>query len=223
LVVACLSSCHGSRGSERILLPDGAADLYLTDPPFHDDVQYDELSLPLRAWSHQSIDRLDGEAVVNGRTGQNANGGEYRRLLTRIFREVHRTLGADGHLIFSYANREPRAWSALLGALHAAGFHAAGYAAVYSENETDVVKRDVRACTMDLIMDLVRVECAVVERCISARMSETEEGRFLGLVGEAFACVQTLTEEDLSELERRLTGSAFLARHARPAATAAAS
>jgi SAM-dependent methyltransferase len=209
--------------SERILLPDKAADLCLTDPPFHDDVQYDELSLPLRAWSNQSMDQLEGEAVVNGATGQNANDGEYRRLLTRIFREVHRTLRADGHLIFSYANREPRAWSALLGALHAAGFRAAGYAAVHSENETDIVKRDVRACTLDLLMDLVRMQCDVVEPCISPRIPETEEGRFLGLVGEAFARVHTLTEEDLSALERRLTASAFLAGHSRRPATAGAS
>jgi SAM-dependent methyltransferase len=209
--------------SERMLLLAGVADLCLTDPPFHDDVQYDELSLPLRAWAQQSINGLDNEAVVNGTTGRNANGGEYRRLLTRIFREVHRTLRTDGHLIFSYANREPRAWSAVLAALNAAGFRAAGCAAMHSENETDVVKRDVRACTLDLLMDLVPVECSAVEPWIRPQMPQTDEGRFLGIIGEAFARVESLTEEDLSALERHLGASEFLTTRARRPPTAVAS
>jgi putative DNA methylase len=197
--------------SERILLPSKVADLCLTDPPFHDDVQYDELSLPLRAWSDQSLNRLLGEAVVNGFAGHNTNGREYGRLLTRIFQEIHRTLRADGHLIFGYANREPRAWSAVLGALRAAGFQAAGYVAVHSENETDVVKRDVRACMLDLLMDVVPIEADNVEPCGHHEMPDTDEGGFLGLVAEAFARVHTLTEDDLTNLEDSLASTPFLA------------
>ena len=43
-------------------LPSRSADLVLTDPPYHDDVQYDELSLPLRAWSRLSTKKLINEA-----------------------------------------------------------------------------------------------------------------------------------------------------------------
>lgn len=55
--------------SEKIVLPDDSADIVLTDPPYHDDVQYGELSLPLRAWAQLSTDDLVGEASVNPANG----------------------------------------------------------------------------------------------------------------------------------------------------------
>jgi putative DNA methylase len=106
--------------SERMLLADGAADLVLTDPPYHDDVQYSELSLPLRAWAGLSAQPLSGEAVVNAATGQLAEPDDYGRLLNRIFAESARVLRRDGHLVFSYANRSPAAWIEVLRALDAA-------------------------------------------------------------------------------------------------------
>lgn len=113
--------------SERILLPTGAADLVLTDPPYHDDVQYGELSLPFRAWAQLATDPLKDEALVNSATGGQNPGQDYRELLTRLFAESRRILDASGHLIFSYANRDPEAWSSLFAALNRAGFKACGY------------------------------------------------------------------------------------------------
>ncbi len=196
--------------SERMLLLDGVADVCLTDPPYHDDVQYDELSLPFRAWARQSIDRLEGEAVANSSTGQNAEGDDYQGLLTRIFAEAHRTLKSDGHLIFSYANREPKAWSAVIGALNDAGFKAIGFAILHSENETDVVKRSVRACTFDLLMDLVPSECPNVEPWTPAAFPQSDEGDFLAVVGDAFMKVGDLDEGALGALEKQLGGCRFL-------------
>jgi putative DNA methylase len=196
--------------SERMLLLDGVADICLTDPPYHDDVQYDELSLPFRAWAKQSIDRLQGEAVANARTGQNTVADDYQGLLTRIFAEAHRTLKRDGHLIFSYANREPKAWTAVLGALNTAGFKAIGFAILHSENETDVVKRSVRACTLDLLMDLVPAECPNVERWTPSGFPASDEGDFLAVVGEAFMKVGELQDGALASLEKRIGACRFL-------------
>ena len=197
--------------SERMLLPDRSVDLVLTDPPYHDDVQYDELSLPLRAWAKQSLDRLQGEAVVNAATGNNAGLDEYRALLTRIFRETHRALKQDGHLIFSYANRVPQAWSAVHGALQDAGFRAVGYAVLHSENETDVAKRNVRACTMDLLMDLVPSEWPAVETWTPDGLPANHEGSFLRLVGATFMRVGELDRADFKAFEKELLASSFLA------------
>lgn len=141
--------------SERLLLANKSVDLVLTDPPYHDDVQYSELSLPLRAWAGLSAKPLDGEAVVNVAIGQLAESDAYGTLLEKIFDECHRVIRDGGHLVFSYANRSPQAWVDVLGALHGAGFQAVGCEIVHSENETDKAKRGVRACTLDLMLDLV--------------------------------------------------------------------
>ncbi|MEV7135850.1 hypothetical protein AB0N24_23570 [Arthrobacter sp. NPDC093128] len=141
--------------SQRQLLPSGSVDLVLTDPPYHDDVHYGELSLPLQAWAGLSQPDLTADAVVNRATGQLVADGSYEALLASIFRESTRLLRDDGHLIFSYANRDPRAWVQLFEALQSAGLRAAGCTIVHSENETDHAKRGVRACTLDLLLDLV--------------------------------------------------------------------
>jgi len=167
--------------SERVALPNSTVDIILTDPPYHDDVQYGELSLPLRAWAGMPTGELVAEAVANG--GGEAAYAAYRELLAGIFREARRALSPTGHLVFSYANRDVEAWIAVLSALHDAGFRACGYAIVHSENETDLSKRNVRACTMDLILDMVP-STTPVDAWRPPTAPDSPEGCFLRLVGD---------------------------------------
>jgi adenine-specific DNA methylase len=202
--------------SESMALRSSLVDLVLTDPPYHDDVQYSELSLPFRAWSRMTTDSLVGEAVVNDATGQNSDHGAYRRILTRIFSEVRRCLKPNGHLILSYANREPEAWIDLFSAFQEARFRAVGCAVVHSENETDHAKRGVRACTLDLLMDLVPAgETPVEQWCDETNGGETAEREFLRLVQRAFLQVGNLPPDWESGFRKSLLASAFLTGRAR--------
>ena len=205
-----------SGSSKRMLLPVGASDIVLTDPPYHDDVEYDELSLPLRAWAGLSLERLDGSASVNQVLDGGESLNEYEALLTRIFSEARRCLKAQGHLIFSYANREPGAWQAVLAALEAAGLQANGYAVVHSENEVDVAKRDVRACSLDLIMDLVPAASGEwVQQWKPSGKPGSDEEDFLRIVGVHFLKVGKLPRGWRDEVDRALRDHTFLAS-ARP-------
>jgi len=167
--------------SQRQLLPTGSVDLVLTDPPYHDDVQYGELSQPLQAWAGLPSQDITGDAVVNRSTGQLVAAGSYTVLLTSILRESARLLRVDGHLVFSYANRDPSAWTQLFDALQCAGLRAVGCALVHSENETDHAKRGVRACTLDLLLDLVPVSALPVVQHPAACV-DGAEGEFLSVV-----------------------------------------
>jgi hypothetical protein len=197
--------------SESLDLPSGSALLCLTDPPYHDDVQYGELSIPLRAWAGLSTDPLVGEAIVNTGAGVNSGDGDYRMLLTRIFSEVNRTLRADGHLVFSYANRSPDAWADVIEALDGAGFRCAGYAVLHSENETDHAKRNVRACTQDLILDMVPDTDLPIRRSIPRFEEATEEEAFLEIVGSYLLRTGALPRTWRSRMIGDLQQSAFLA------------
>jgi putative DNA methylase len=196
--------------SERIVLPSASVDLCLTDPPYHDDVQYSELSLPLRAWAGLSLAHPTGEAVVNERAGRNVKNGSYRKLLTRIFSEIHRVLTPEGHLMFSFANRNPAAWADLLDALQAAGLRAAGYSVVHSENETDSAKRNVRACTLDMILDLVPMSTRQIEKWNPPVVPPTPEGDFLSLVGRYVLSIGELKSGWRESMSAGLNASAFL-------------
>ncbi|MFI6783765.1 hypothetical protein [Micromonospora sp. NPDC050276] len=196
--------------SEAVLLPDGCVDLVLTDPPYHDDVQYSELSLPFRAWAQLTDGSLLGEAVVNAAVGQLTNDGSYEALLARIFREARRTLSVNGRLIFSYANRSPSAWIALFSALQAAGFRAAGCEIVHSENETDQAKRGVRACTLDLILDLVPATSVELKQHAPGSLATSDEAAFLKTVADVFLQVGTLEGDWKKRAERHFAASSFL-------------
>ena len=135
-------------------VPDGIFDLVLTDPPYHDDVQYGELSLLFRTWAGLNSKKLRGEAVSNLTSGMNTTSSQYSDTLKAIFSECHVKLSVDGRLIFSYANHEPRAWLALFEALQASGYSAISCLLLHSENETDFKKRNVDSCNEDLIMEL---------------------------------------------------------------------
>jgi putative DNA methylase len=134
--------------------PKERFDLVLTDPPYHDDVHYGELSLPFRAWAGLSLCDLEGEAATNHATGVNPDCASYASALERIFAACHPLLRRCGRLVFSYANHEPEAWVALFTALQGAGFFAVACVSVHSENETDFKKRDVAACNEDLLLEL---------------------------------------------------------------------
>ncbi len=192
--------------SERQTLPDGSCDLVLTDPPYHDDVQYEELSLPLRAWAGLPTTAVFGDVAVNPRIAREEPQAD---LLARIFRECRRTLRADGHLIFSFANRDPRAWIELLGALHNAGYRTAGTEIIHSENESDAAKRNVRACTLDLILDLVpRGSRPVLQHYPGA--NDGDEASFLSLVSGYVRQVGELPDGWAEKMRTELSEHPFL-------------
>lgn len=195
--------------SQRQLLPSGSVDLVLTDPPYHDDVQYGELSQPLQAWAGLAAPDSGGDAVVNRATGQLVADGSYTALLASIFRESARLLREDGHMIFSYANRDPRAWAQLLEALQSAGLRAAGCTIVHSENETDHAKRNVRACTLDLLLDLVPVSSRDVERH-RPKLGTGAEQEFLAIVADYVLSVGELAGSWQAEFLEAVADVEFL-------------
>jgi adenine-specific DNA methylase len=202
-------ACIVEGSSEHINLRRGSADLILTDPPYHDDVQYDELSLPLRAWANLRMSKLDNEAVVSATTVTKTQPGSYRALLVRLFSECRRVLKPRGRLILSYANREPDAWVDLFSALQTARFRGLGYSIVHSENETDHAKRGVRACALDLIMELTpQLDFAVIQ----SRPQSTLDGaevEFLTVVGDTFLRLGKLDNWE-ADFVRALKASRFL-------------
>ena len=196
--------------SESLDLPSDSALLCLTDPPYHDDVQYGELSTPLRAWAGVSTGHLVGDAIVNAGAGINNGIADYCDLLTRIFSEVNRTLRPEGHLVFSYANRSPDVWADVIQALDQAGFRCAGYAVLHSENETDHAKRNVRACTQDLILDMVPRSDLPIRRTIPRLSDPTDEQQFLTTVGSFLLRTGALPRGWRDRLVSTLQQSAFL-------------
>lgn len=172
--------------SARMLLPDCEIDLVLTDPPYFDDIHYDDLSRLLRLWAGLPSETLLDDAVPARPLPIEERRSHYRRVLACVFGEANRVLSLEGHLVLTFSNRDPRAWVDLFEALQQAGFQAAGCAAVHSENETDLSKRNRRACRYDLLLDLVPDTGGNAEVFVPFSWPRTREGDFLRLVAGAF-------------------------------------
>jgi SAM-dependent methyltransferase len=207
--------CEGD--SATMGLADGVVDLVLTDPPFHDDVQYDELSLPLRVWAGMPVTELASEAVARLDTLQPTC--RYRDALTAVFRECRRILRPGGHLVLSFSNRNPHAWADCLAALQEAGFRASGSAILHSENESDHAKRGRRAGSLNLLMVLEASEDDTLLRVEAATSGDSsgDEYRFLTAVTKYFRRVGTLEGRWEEDLNAELAACIYLAPLARPA------
>jgi SAM-dependent methyltransferase len=199
--------------SEQLRVPDASVDVALTDPPYHDDVSYSELSLPLRAWAGlpQALDASGAAATPRAEE-------DYGDVLARIFSEVRRALKPSGRLVFSYANREPEAWVKLLDALQRAGFRGAGFAVVHSENERDASKRGVRSCNLDVLLELVPATGrGKAPSRTAAQPASDEEHAFCEAVGGWVLRVGSLRNGWQAALAAELRAQPFLTA-ARPGA-----
>jgi putative DNA methylase len=200
--------------STRLLAPDNSIDLVCTDPPYHDDVKYGELSEIFRAWAGLDPSRLDGEAVVCADFVDTAN---YEATLKQVFREMRRALKPHGHLVVSYANREPSAWAALFGALQAAGFATVGYQVVRAENDADYAKLNRRACNLDLILDLVVVDDRPLKQFTPrAPTRGTDEDAFCRMLGTAALRIGSLEGAWRESLKQAIATEPFAAQKRDP-------
>lgn len=195
--------------SVRIPVPDATIDVVLTDPPYHDDVQYPELASLFRSWDGQRVGRLDGD-VTAARSGGPAELERFEKALTDVFAECRRVVTNDGHLVLSFANREPHAWIALCAALQSAGWHAAGFDVVHSENETDHAKAGRRACSLDVLVDLVTGPIPARARHRPIRRPETPEETYCFTVGEYLLRIGELTGAWRGHLNEQLRALPFL-------------
>ena len=201
--------------SERMVLQDGVVDLVLTDPPYHDDIQYGELSLPLRRWAELHVHDGKSDAAMSPGNGNRAGRESYRRLLTKLFTEMHRVLNTKGRLVFTYANREPSAWVGLFQALEDAGFHAIAYEIVHAENETGPWKSGVASCDLDVILELSPspTQQDPYRPNVSGDGAEEE---FLITVGDQFLEVGCLADGWQERFRRKLSTLSFLAKSQAP-------
>ncbi len=196
--------------STRLLAASNSIDLVCTDPPYHDDVKYGELSEIFRAWAGLDASRVNGEAVVSADT---IDTDTYEITLTQAFREMRRALKPDGHLVLSYANRDPAAWVALFSALQAAGFTAIGFQVVHAENDVDHAKVNRRACNLDLILDLVVASDRPLEKFAAlGPQIRTEEDDFCRTVGKIALQIGSLVGQWRENLQRTVVTHPFVTR-----------
>ena len=174
--------------SHHQALPDRSVHVVLTDPPYHDDVQYGELARLFHQWLsiYRPLEPIDErqEAVSNPRR----RGGRwtFQKMIAACLTESRRTLRDDGVLILTFHNKRLLAWRALAEALAEAGFVVRAIAAVHSENGDDHCKRNVGAMLHDLVLECTR-RTAAPHRLHLAFKPKSAAEKNLAAIGTALA------------------------------------
>jgi putative DNA methylase len=129
--------------SRRIHVPDETFDAVITDPPYHDNVQYGELTEFFMAWlRHYLVDIFShlpdaaevqrSEATPN-QHGRGRQSEQFQDVLTDIFRESFRVTKPDGLLLFSFHDTDEKGWRQLAQSLRAAGWYLWEFTSTQSE------------------------------------------------------------------------------------------
>jgi adenine-specific DNA methylase len=176
--------------SARQVLGNGTVQLVLTDPPYHDDLQYGELSRLFHVWLGVALatppPAEDTEAVPNPVRGTDTHC--YEDIVSECFRESLRTLAPDGRLVLTFHNHNLAAWTALRNALIRSGFFVVGLATVSAENSADHGKRNRRTFLCDLVIECVRRPARGAAGVVSLMgRADTEQRRNLLAIGRALA------------------------------------
>lgn len=129
--------------SDSMDLRDESVDVVVTDPPYGSNVQYGELCHFWLVWLKNRLPfpcktfELDDEVVVHRKKDAASNYpktfDDYRLGLTSIYSECFRVLKPDGILVFTFNNKNPDAWFAVIKAALDAGFDLEPEGVTYQE------------------------------------------------------------------------------------------
>ena len=130
-----------NQDSANLPIEDESIDLVLTDPPYGSNVQYGELSAFWLAWLYpdlglekSNVVDLSKEILVNRKKGKESKDHEfYYQGLLGVFKECYRVLKNGAPLVFTFNNKDPKIWMAVMKAAVEAGFVLEDDGVIYQE------------------------------------------------------------------------------------------
>ena len=162
----CVLYCRSSKDLSTV--PDGSADLVVTDPPYSDNVNYSELGDFYYVWQRLALVAEyphcapeitpKADEVIKNRT-RGKDDADFAADLTAVFMEANKKLRQDGLLIFTFHHAAGEAWASLLASVCDAGFEILAVYPIQSEGESSLHLMDKEAISYDLIHVCAKRPC----------------------------------------------------------------
>ncbi len=131
--------------SGQFAIPDSSVDVVLTDPPHFNKVNYSELADFFHAWLTQ-IKPFAGYSQTRTTRStlevQDQSSNSFEHGLTRVWKEVTRSLKANGIAIFSFHHREANCWKACMNSLRSADLCVTYLEMIKAEMTTSLSKKN---------------------------------------------------------------------------------
>jgi hypothetical protein len=118
-------------------------DLWITDPPYADAVNYHELGDFFLAWYDKQLTKAFPEWTPDARAelAVRGNGEDFRRSMVEIYQNLARHMPANGMQMVMFTHQDPAVWADLGMILWAAGLKATAAWTISTETEAAGIKK----------------------------------------------------------------------------------
>lgn len=122
---------------------DRQCDVWLTDPPYADAVNYHELGDFFLAWYDKQLARAFPEWIPDARAqlAVRGDGDDFRRSMVEIYRNLAAHMPDDGMQLVMFTHQNPAVWADLGMILWAAGLKATAAWTISTETEASGIKK----------------------------------------------------------------------------------
>lgn len=119
------------------------ADIWITDPPYADAVNYHELGDFFLAWYDTQLAKIFPEWVPDARAelAVRGDGEDFRRSMVEIYRNLARNMPDNGMQMVMFTHQDPAVWADLGMILWAAGLKATAAWTISTETEAAGIKK----------------------------------------------------------------------------------
>ncbi len=118
-------------------------DLWITDPPYADAINYHELGDFFLAWYDKQLAKAFPEWTTDARAelAVRGDGEDFRRSMVEIYRNLTRHMPDDGLQLVMFTHQDPAVWADLGMILWAAGLKATAAWTISTETEAAGIKK----------------------------------------------------------------------------------
>ncbi len=122
---------------------DNTCDLWLTDPPYADSVNYHELADFFLAWYDRQLVRAFPDWTPDARAelAVRGDGDDFRRSMVDVYRNLTRHMPDNGMQMVMFTHQDPSVWADLGMILWAAGLKATAAWTISTETEAAGIKK----------------------------------------------------------------------------------
>lgn len=120
-----------------------SCDLWITDPPYADAVNYHELADFFLAWYEKHLIKAFPEWLPDGRAelAVRGDGDDFRRSMVDVYRNLARNMPDNGMQMVMFTHQDPSVWADLGMILWAAGLKATAAWTISTETEAGGIKK----------------------------------------------------------------------------------
>jgi len=150
----------------RLPLPDDCIDYIFTDPPFGENIPYNELNFLVEAW-HRVLTQAKLDAIVDRSKENRASQKtveDYRRLMASVFKEYYRVLKPGRWMTVVFSNTQAAVWNSLQTAMQEAGFVVANVSALDKQQGSFKAVTTTVAVKQDLVISAYKPNGGLEER-----------------------------------------------------------